>query len=225
MNDLDLRAALHRDADLVGEPAPDLLDQLARRGDQQRRRRAGLLAAGLSVAVIGAAVPVAATFMTHADSGPAVQTTDEPMPTTFPDSPTPEVPEVSPTPSSDTAVVEAPADASPPCPDHAVVAAALPADSARITYRAHPGEPVCSGVWAGFGYTRTEFLHPGDTFQGYDDHGNPAEFVTDTDEVWPDATAGLLRYENGSWTFHPRDDYCDKVTLPDVIWERVCSVD
>ena len=58
MNDLGLRTALHRDADLVGSPSPDLLDQLLRRRSHQRRRRAGMLTAALAVVVIAAGIPI-----------------------------------------------------------------------------------------------------------------------------------------------------------------------
>lgn len=79
MNDLnldgvDLRAALHRDADLVGEPSPDLLDQLVRRRAHQHRQRAGLIAVAAAVAVIGAGIPVGASFLTRSHAAPATQT-------------------------------------------------------------------------------------------------------------------------------------------------------
>jgi hypothetical protein len=89
MNDLDLRTALHRDAELVGEPSPDLLDQLVRRRQHQRRQRAGMLTAGLAVVVIAAGVPVGASFMTRSDGGPATDptptvSTEVPAPATTP---------------------------------------------------------------------------------------------------------------------------------------------
>jgi hypothetical protein len=90
MNDLDLRAALHRDADLVGEPSPDLLDQLAGRRQHQRRQRAGILATVAAVVVIGAGIPVVSSLTKSADVSPSGQVattptlsaTTEPAPTT-----------------------------------------------------------------------------------------------------------------------------------------------
>ena len=84
MNDLDLRTALHRDADLVGEPNPDLLGQLAVRRDKQRRQRAGMLAAALGVVVIAAGIPVGSSLLTQSDPGPAVEITG-PAPTVTPE--------------------------------------------------------------------------------------------------------------------------------------------
>jgi hypothetical protein len=76
MNDLALHTALHRDADLVGEPSPDLLDQLARRRQHQRRQRAGILAAAAAVVVVvGAGIPVVSSLTMRSDAGPAARTT------------------------------------------------------------------------------------------------------------------------------------------------------
>jgi hypothetical protein len=85
MNDLDLRTALHRDADLVGEPAPDLLDQLVQRRQHQRRQRAGMLTAGLAVVLIAAGIPVGAAFMTRSEGAPAAHTTVAPTPSVTPE--------------------------------------------------------------------------------------------------------------------------------------------
>jgi hypothetical protein len=105
MNDLDLRAALHRDADLVGEPSPDLLDQLVdRRRHQQRRRTTGLVAAA-AVVVLAAGIPVGTSFLTRSDGAPATQTTIAPTP-----SGTDDTPETSPVPTT-------PADPSPTDPE------------------------------------------------------------------------------------------------------------
>jgi hypothetical protein len=104
MNDLDLRAALHRDAELAGEPSPDLLDQLALRSDRQRRQRAGMLATALAVVVIAAGIPVGQSLLAQGDGGPVDQapviTTPsvDPTPTGAPE-PTP-VPEVPPSPQA-----------------------------------------------------------------------------------------------------------------------------
>jgi hypothetical protein len=80
MNDLALHTALHRDADLVGEPSPDLLDQLARRRQHQRRQRAGILAAAAAVVLIGGGIPVVSSLTMRADVAPATQPTTASMP-------------------------------------------------------------------------------------------------------------------------------------------------
>jgi hypothetical protein len=103
MNDLDLRVALQRDADLVGEPSPDLLAQLVDRRRHQRRQRAAVLGAVAAVVVIGAGIPLGSTFLSRSDGGPATQTstpTIEVTPSATP-SVSPEViPEVSPSPTT-----------------------------------------------------------------------------------------------------------------------------
>jgi hypothetical protein len=75
MNDLDLRTALHRDADLVGAPSPDLLEQLGQRRQQQSRQRGGIAAAVLGVVAIAAGIPIGQSLMTRADVGPATEVT------------------------------------------------------------------------------------------------------------------------------------------------------
>ena len=75
MNDLDLRTALHRDAELVGSPSPDLLDQLVQRRRHQQRQRAGVFAAVLGVVVIAAGIPVGQSLLARSDSNPASETT------------------------------------------------------------------------------------------------------------------------------------------------------
>lgn len=223
MNDLDLRAALLRDAELVGEPSPHLLDQLAQRRAHQRHQRTAAFASVLGVVVIAAGVPVGTAFMTRSDSAPATDptpsTSNEAPPTTA--APTTAAPAVVVPPP----VVTAPAAESPACPDGAVLDAALPADTARVTYALHQAQPVCSGTWAATGYSRTQVIRAGDTLEGFDDQGRPVQYAADADEEWLDESAGLFRYTDGSWTFLSRDDYCGKVTLPDLIWERACNVD
>ena len=98
MNDLDLRTALHRDADLVGEPAPDLLEQLVHRRQQQRRQRAGVAVAVLGVVVIAAGIPLGGALLDRSES----QATD----------PTPTVSTVAPTPSAQVPIPAPP----PPLP-------------------------------------------------------------------------------------------------------------
>jgi hypothetical protein len=210
MNDLDLRAALHRDADLAGEPAPDLLDQLVRRRVHQRRRRTAVLATVAGVLVIGAGIPVGQSFLTSSDTHPATQTTVDPTPSVAPTpSVSPEAPPPAATPAPTTpptaAVSTSPAmDPDPPC-DWDAMKAAMPADTAEHTYRLVRGDgELCSGVWAASGYSEGRLLD--------------GQWVTD-------GQAGIFRYEDGSWVFHLRGDFCDKVTLPDAIWQRACNVD
>ncbi|WP_299955037.1 hypothetical protein [uncultured Modestobacter sp.] len=97
MNDLDLRTALHRDADLVGEPAPDLLDQLRRRRQQQHRQRIGVGGALLAVVVIAAGIPLGGALLGGAEGGLATDPT--PTVSTEAPSPSPELPSPSPSPS------------------------------------------------------------------------------------------------------------------------------
>ena len=85
MNDLDLRTALHRDADLVGEPSPDLLDQLVRRRQHQRRQRAGMVTSALAVVVIAAGIPIGTSLLARSDGGPAT----DPTPTVSTEAPAP----------------------------------------------------------------------------------------------------------------------------------------
>jgi len=72
MNDLELRTALHRDADLVGEPPADLLDRLARRRRHQRRQRAGVIAV---VALVAAGVPLGVSLTARSHAAPATHRT------------------------------------------------------------------------------------------------------------------------------------------------------
>jgi hypothetical protein len=108
MNDLDLRAALHRDADLVGEPSPDLLDQLVDRRRHQRRTRAAMITAA-AVVVIAAAIPVGSSFFLRSEGSPATQSTTPTIESTPPATPS-ESPESAPQPSEapETPVVETP---------------------------------------------------------------------------------------------------------------------
>jgi hypothetical protein len=113
MNDLDLRTALHRDADLVGEPAPDLLDQLAGRRRHQRRQRAGILAAAAAVVVISAGIPVVSSLTTSADTLPASRPTIASTPA-VPTEAAPTTSEPAPTTSAKPAPAPATTDPEPP---------------------------------------------------------------------------------------------------------------
>lgn len=154
MNDLDLRAALHRDADLAGEPSPDLLDQLVRRRVYQRRRRTAVLATVAGVVVVGAGVPVGQSFLTSSETQPATQTTVEPTPspsTTPSVSPETPPPAVTPAPTTpETATVSTPPASVPrPCLDSATARALLPPDGEQGGfYVMDAGGPECAGTWA-----------------------------------------------------------------------------
>jgi hypothetical protein len=213
MNDLDLRTALHRDADLVGEPSPDLLDQLVRRRQHQRRQRAGMLTSALAVVVIAAGIPIGTSLLARSDGAPASETTvDDPTPSVSPEVvPTPAA--VTPTPVVAPPTSVAPAtsvppavDVAPACPDRATLAATLPADTAdkEFSIPAEAGDPVCSGVWAAAGYSERTFLDG---------------------QWWGDGQAGLWRYGDGSWTFRYRTDCGGPQSLPAPVWERACNVD
>lgn len=212
MNDLDLRAALHRDADLAGEPSPDLLDQLVRRRVHQRRRRTAVLATVAGVLVIGAGIPVGQSFLTSSGTQPATQTTVEPTPSVAPTpSVSPEAPPPAATPTPTTtptaAFSTAPAvDPDPPC-DWDAMEAAMPADTAEHTYSLVLGHgELCAGNWAAAGYTEKQLI----------------------DGQWmPDGQAALFQYVDGSWTWRDRytTSVCNESGIPDVVWQRGCTVD
>jgi hypothetical protein len=115
MNDLDLTIALHRDADLVGEPSPGLLEQLTERRQRQGRQRAGLLAATLGVVVIAAGIPLGGALMNSSDGGPAT----DPTPTVSTEAPTPST--TAPAPSATPGPSTTPAPSSTPSPATAPV--------------------------------------------------------------------------------------------------------
>jgi hypothetical protein len=136
MNDLDLRAALQRDADLVGAPAPDLLDQLAHRRQLQRRQRAGVLAAAAAVVVIAAGIPVGASLVTRSDGGPATRTTVEQAPSVTP------TPEVTPEPTPE--VVAPPPPVAPETTAPETTVPATPAPETTAPQPTAPEPPVPS---------------------------------------------------------------------------------
>lgn len=200
MNDIDLRTALHRDADLVGPPSPDLLDQLAQRRQHQRRQRAGVFTVVLGVAVLGAGIPLGSSFINRADGGtagnpaPPSITTDAPppaAPTTAVAPPTPIEEPVPPTEAVDPVT----------CPDPATLESALPADTAAEWYTMVDGEqPVCSGDWAAAAYTQ--------------------HFPE-----WENGEAGLFRSVDGTWTLLDRSARCGDADIPAAVRERACNVD
>jgi hypothetical protein len=133
MNDLDLRAALDRDADLVGEPSPDLLDQLLRRRQHQRRQRATLVGAVAAVVLVAAGVPVGVSLAARSHAAPATGSTSPP-------DLIPPIASFSPPPNT--------AGEAPPCPTTAALAPLLPVATAGESYSFDSPEVHCSGQWA-----------------------------------------------------------------------------
>ena len=232
MNDLDLRTALHRDADLVGEPSPDLLEQLGQRRRRERRQRFGVGGAVLAVLVIAAGIPLGQSLAggsdgTAVDPGPTVTTpapTPTPVaPTTAPAPPVVETPPpTSGTPVAPVAPVAPPVTAAPPaadtvetiaCPSLDALQAALPAATAQTWSTIQTAEqPVCSDGWAAAGYSDHTALSPEEAAQvGY----------AETSE----GQAGLFRYTGGSWTLLDRGDHCGDAGIPAAVWQRACNVD
>jgi hypothetical protein len=210
MNDLDLRAALHRDADLVGEPSPDLLDQLVSRRSHQRRQRAGVLTAVLAVVVIGASIPVGQTLLTRGDGAPADQTTVDQTPSVTPENPAPapdvaETPAVTPseTPSVTTEPEVAEDLPAPDCPDPATLLSIWPEPPAPgAQLQPSSMQTLCSGEWA-----FTVFIQSG----------------VDQGIEWGNSVPALFRFVDGAWTPDNRFERCDAGAIPDDIWELVCN--
>jgi hypothetical protein len=224
MNDVDfggdLRTALHRDADLVGEPSADLLDQLVRRRSHQRNTRAALIGAVAAVVVIAAGIPVGASFLTRSDGGPATQTV-EPTPSAESSS-SPTLPSTSVTPS-DTTMVAPPAasdtteteatppaaeDAAPPCPDaagfrEALLAAGVVGPDGVEVNPAAPA-PQCSGSWA---YAVLTSVEP------------------DGDVIHRLNWTTLFRFVDGAWVPVDRGAYCAAGQVPADIEYIPCETD
>jgi hypothetical protein len=215
MNDLDLRAALHRDADLAGEPPADLLDQLVRRRRDQRRRRAGAFGGIAAVVVLAAGIPIGASLLSASDGRPAAPATtpttevvpSEVPPTTSAPVPPPVTPETPQVPLEDSEAPEAAETVT--CPDVATLDAAMPADTSERRYTIDEGTPVCSGTWATVPITEHT------VWQG---------------EWTGDGAAAVFRSVDGAWTListtnGDRSPACDDPAIPAVIWERGCAVD
>jgi hypothetical protein len=216
MNDLDLRAALHRDADLVGEPAADLLDQLSRRRRHQQRQRTAGLTAVLGVVLIGAAVPVGQSLMTRSDPGPAAEITVDPTPSVTPEAPTtppltpPTTPPVSPPApetAPETAVDTPPVSGVEPvaCPHQATLLAILdlPSEPDRQTVTSSmPTLCSASGEWA-----LAVFNDVGEW------EGQP----------YGQAHPRLFRYVDGAWIPEDREQRCTAGEIPDDVWELICN--
>jgi hypothetical protein len=67
MNSSELRDALRRDAELVGEPPSDLLERVEDLRRRSTRHRAGVVASAVGVALVVAAIPVGGALL----GGPA----------------------------------------------------------------------------------------------------------------------------------------------------------
>lgn len=212
MNDLhldgvDLRAALHRDADLVGEPSPDLLDQLVRRRSHQRRQRAGLIAVAAAVAVIAAGIPVGASLVGRSRVAPATQTTT-PSVTTEAAPTTPAAEPTATTPSTSTGRTTIPPTIPvvPDCPTGSQLAAVIPGQSSSHWFTPIQPEYVrCSGTWA------VEFLNNTNTYVG---------------EQHATGYTGLFQYVGGHWTAVDRAQLCPiPGRVPQAIYSDACETD
>jgi len=133
MNDHDLRTALHRDADLVGSPPEDLMDQLSRRRQHQRRQRTGVGVALLGAVVIAAGIPLGQSLLNGSERDPDGRAAAQPTAS----APTTSAPTTS---------------ATSTCPDAAELFAELPPpeDGAATPQLASP-DAFCVGEWAVIG--------------------------------------------------------------------------
>jgi hypothetical protein len=80
MNGSDLRDALRRDAELVGEPPTDLLERVEDLRRRSKRRRAGVVASALGVALVVAAIPVGGALLDQPAGGNVAAPADAPAP-------------------------------------------------------------------------------------------------------------------------------------------------
>lgn len=250
MNDLDLHTALQRDADLVGEPAPDLLEQLGRRHRHQRRQRAGVLSAVLGVVVIAAGIPLGHSLLVSSESATATDpvaptsSISAPLTSTAPITPTtaavPSAAAVPTTGAVPTAVRNDPTAAASP-----TTVAAAPSSVAAPT--TSPGERPAVAAVPCPGVGTLQGALPADTAEhryvlfageppvcsgGWAAAGY-SRFTTvapeDADVVGStensDGEAGLFRYVDGAWTQLDRYAHCADAGIPSPVWERACNVD
>lgn len=207
MNDLDLRAALHRDADLVGEPSPDLLDQLVRRRSHQRRQRAGLVAVAAAVAVIAAGIPVGASLVGRSHVAPATQSTTPSVITeAAPTTPAAEPTATTPSTSTGRTATSPTVPLVPDCPTGSQLAAVIPGQSSSHWFTPVQPEYVrCSGTWA------VEFLNNTNTyFDGSHTTGYTA----------------LFQYVGGRWVPVDRGQNCPVPgRVPQAIYSDACETD
>lgn len=210
MNDLDLAAALRRDADLVGDPPADLLDRLRERRRREHRRTTAVGCVLAFVVVVAGGIPALGAFVARSSDGAtsAVDSTTAPASTTSTGVPTPVSPTASApasTPTDPQATVTAAAVSGPPC-DLQLLATALPADSAERRFRIVDVEgPWCSGEWAAASYSET--------------------WVDEEGQEWPDGQAGLFRFDGTAWRLLDRSTSCDPAVQPPVVWTHACDVD
>lgn len=226
MTDHDPHPALQRGDGLTGEPAPDLLAR-------QRRRRVTGLAAVVAVVIVAAGVTLGISAAARPDRTAAGSSSTVspgvPAPTAPSGQVTSPAPAAATAPATSTAPTTAPATSSapapqttapvataaPPCPSSATLQAALTAltpEGPGYTDTMVPGEtPVCSGSWAGAGYTAS-------ITYASEEPGGPSETYTD-------GQAGLFQHTGGRWVMLPRDGHCDDPAIPRVVWERACNVD
>lgn len=78
MNEQELRAALQRDAGLVGDPPADLLDQLANRRTRQTRTRFTQAGAGAAALVLAVGIFVGTPLLNRPDGSAATLTLQTP---------------------------------------------------------------------------------------------------------------------------------------------------
>ena len=159
MNDQELSTALHRDAELAGAPSPDLLDQLGRRRQHQRRQRTGLVAAVLGVIVVAGGIPLGQSYFAGPDGGTA----------TDPSTPAP----ATSAPASSAPATSAPAapSGSPGCPDAATLFALVPDRPTGVSLT----DTTCSGDWAVIGVLGPTYGQRVQLFQYVDGSWRPAD--------------------------------------------------
>ncbi len=78
MNSTELRDALRRDAELVGEPPSDLLERVEELRRHSSRRRVGVAATVCAVALVVAVVPVGGALLDGPGGGNAAAPADAP---------------------------------------------------------------------------------------------------------------------------------------------------
>ena len=219
MNDHDLGLALQRDAELVGAPAPDLLDQLHRRRQHQRRQRTGLVAAVLGVVVVAGGIPLGQSLLEGPEgrtafdptisapvtSAPA-PVTSAPAPVTSAPAPVTRGPIPAPSSGAPRSTAAAPrsnaeasaasssspgaAAGSPGCPDAATLVALVPDRPTGVQLT----DTWCSGTWAVVG-----LMGPA--------YGQSVE---------------LFQYADGAWRVAD-EDACSSGDLPADVQQSVCN--
>ena len=197
MNDADLSAALHRDAELAGSPPADLISQLTRRRQHQRRQRAGVAAAVLGVVVVAGGVPLGLSLLDRPDGGTATTPSTPTSSTAAPSTAAPSTAAPSTAAPSTAASSSVPSSAAlpapPGCPGVAALFELLPPESRADGARA-AGTTACSGDWALIGVMR-----PGSQ------------------------SVALFRFADGSWTPVDNTTACAGGELPEDLAPSVCD--